>query len=153
MSNITPGRTLQELTPHQRWRQRPPFLQSPESQWPISPASPSSLHLETGSNELKASALCFSVSTESNTSFPDPAQHQTLQDLIATANQLSASDGVATMPPSIMAETLLLQQAQVNSFPEELCALKAGKSIARHSRLLSLSPEIDPHIQLMRVGG
>lgn len=73
--DVTQGRTLQELTQPHRWRQGRPFLQLSESQWPIPPALPSSLKLATESNKLKASALCFSVSTKSNPSLWDPAQH------------------------------------------------------------------------------
>ena len=60
---------------------------------------------------------------------------------------------MASIPTSLAAETLLLQQAQAVSFPEELKALKAGREVAKDSRLLSLAPEYDPILGVIRVGG
>ena len=48
---------------------------------------------------------------------------------------------------------MILQQAQASCFPEELDSLQKGKPPPRQSRLLSLSPELDPDVGLMRVGG
>ncbi|XP_026331205.1 uncharacterized protein LOC113238591 [Hyposmocoma kahamanoa] len=50
------------------------------------------------------------------------------------------------------AERLLLQHAQLESFSEELTAIKNNKPLHRNSRLLSLSPFLDEH-GLLRVGG
>jgi len=51
------------------------------------------------------------------------------------------------------AETLIFKRGQKNSFPEELCLLKAGKPIPSSSRLLTLAPEFDEASKLIRVGG
>ncbi|KAL1255106.1 hypothetical protein QQF64_013167 [Cirrhinus molitorella] len=45
------------------------------------------------------------------------------------------------------------ENAQRDSFPEELDALAKGKSISAHSRLVSLSAEYDQTLGLIRVGG
>ncbi|CAB4022425.1 hypothetical protein AC249_AIPGENE7361, partial, partial [Paramuricea clavata] len=50
------------------------------------------------------------------------------------------------------AETLLLQQAQIESFPHEVEALTNGKPISKNSRLVKLSPFIDATDGLIRVG-
>jgi hypothetical protein len=38
-------------------------------------------------------------------------------------------------------------------FPEELKALKAGREVAKESRLLSLAPDYDQILGVIRVGG
>eukprot|EP00063_Salmo_salar_P093573 XP_014068408.1 PREDICTED: uncharacterized protein LOC106612089 [Salmo salar] len=88
---------------------------------------------------------------EPTTALPDMTQSQTLPDLITATNQ--TSDGVASIPTSLAAETLLLQHAQAVSFPEELKPLKAGREVAKDSRLLSLAPEYDRILGVIRVGG
>ncbi len=51
------------------------------------------------------------------------------------------------------AERLILQRAQLDSFPQEYSLLKAGRPVSRSSRLLTLSPEMDESGELIRVGG
>ncbi len=63
-----------------------------------------------------------------------------------------------TRPPDdsesyILAEKLLLRQAQKDSFPEEFNALASERSLPSNSRLASLSPEYDKASGLIRVGG
>lgn len=48
---------------------------------------------------------------------------------------------------------MLLAQAQQDSFPDELKALKASRPIPADSRLVTLSPEYDEATRLLRVGG
>lgn len=50
------------------------------------------------------------------------------------------------------AERVLIQHAQLESFGEELTAIKNGKLLHRNDRLLSLSPFLDDQ-GLLRVGG
>lgn len=38
----------------------------------------------------------------------------------------------------------IFRRVQAECFPEELSHLKAGKAVLRSSRLLTLSPELDP---------
>ncbi len=51
------------------------------------------------------------------------------------------------------AEAVLLRLCQLQSFPEEVSALKAQKPVPVHSRLVSLAPEWDPLTNMIRVGG
>lgn len=55
-----------------------------------------------------------------------------------------------TTPDRASAETLLLQHAQQQSFPEEYARLQSGKAIASQSRLMSLTPEFDPALNLIQ---
>lgn len=50
------------------------------------------------------------------------------------------------------AEAALLRACQLQSFPEEVAALKAQKPVPAHSRLDSLAPEWDPLTNMIRVG-
>eukprot|EP00063_Salmo_salar_P073595 XP_014048430.1 PREDICTED: uncharacterized protein LOC106601054 [Salmo salar] len=132
---------IQDLTEVQDWR----YVDSPTAPRRAAPPQPTEAH------ELRKSAQCYSISTEPTTALPDLTQSQTLPDLITATNH--TSDGVASIPTSIAAETLLLQHAQAVSFPEELKALKAGREVAKDSRLLSLAPEYDQILGVIRVGG
>lgn len=48
---------------------------------------------------------------------------------------------------------LLLKQAQQDSFPEEVHSLQHGKEVRPSSRISALSPEYDPSLGVIRVGG
>ncbi|KAK7933404.1 hypothetical protein WMY93_004300 [Mugilogobius chulae] len=50
-------------------------------------------------------------------------------------------------------ELQVLRQAQLDSFPAEMNALKAGKEVRSDSKLKTLSPEYDSQLGLIRVGG
>ncbi|XP_076135495.1 uncharacterized protein LOC143118304 [Alosa pseudoharengus] len=145
---LTRGKKLCDLAQPNCWTTGPLFLQKPENCWPVAPdvahSSP-----PADSTELKKAALCLNVSATVS-ALPDASQHQSWGDLIAATEQaLTQSNKSYTAA----AEALLLQQAQASCFPEELDALQKGRPLHRHSRLLSLSPELDPDVGLMRVGG
>ena len=53
----------------------------------------------------------------------------------------------------IAAETLLLKQVQMDSFPEEVRALKSKRPLPSNSRLGPLSPKYDEVTGFLRVGG
>ncbi len=63
----------------------------------------------------------------------------------------------AANPPSAEnyrdAETAILKQAQVDSFRYDLPCLQTQNPLLSSSRLLSLAPELDPALGLIRVGG
>ncbi|XP_052418883.1 uncharacterized protein LOC127963166 [Carassius gibelio] len=48
---------------------------------------------------------------------------------------------------------IIYKRIQQDCFPEELHHLKKGKSVPNSSRLLTLSPELDPKDAIIRVGG
>ncbi|XP_035855750.1 uncharacterized protein LOC118494762 [Sander lucioperca] len=75
----------------------------------------------------------------------------TAQSLHGAANPNSAS--LSEAADYIKAENLLLKQAQLESFPEEVKALISDRPLPTSSRLGSLSPEYDKDTGLLRVGG
>ena len=146
---LTRGKTLGDLAQPNCWTDGPSFLQHPETCWPVAPGVFHTSSL-ANSTELRKAATCLSVSAATGI-WPNASQHQSWSDLItATEQTLSQSDEVAK---GAAAETFLLQQAQESCYPEELDALRKGKPLSRQSRLLQLSPELDPDVGLMRVGG
>eukprot|EP00064_Thunnus_orientalis_P007711 superscaffoldBa00000873_g7733 len=48
---------------------------------------------------------------------------------------------------------LILQRAQIDSFPDNYALLRAGKPVPASSHLITLSPEFDTASGLIRVGG
>lgn len=97
--------------------------------------------------ELKKSALCLHLCTCPDVQLPDAKQYNTWKDLVkATVACLHGAAQSSTLPADVAehyvtAERLLLQQAQRDSFPEEVKALSSNRSLPFNSRLVSLSPE------------
>ena len=96
---------------------------------------------------------------EQSLSFPvqclqtDLSQYRTWKELVqATVKACNGAANINAFEASTytQAEKLLLAQSQLDSFPEEFRALKAGKT---DSRLSSLAPEYDKITGLIRVGG
>lgn len=103
--------------------------------------------LEGATEELKKVTFCFNVAVGPSTPLPDCSQFQTWQEL------LKATEKSLHWAPGTKAETFLLQQVQAESFPEELNALKSGKPTSKQSQLRAFSPEFDPVLCLIWVGG
>lgn len=152
--HITRGLTLAELTGPHQWNSGPSFLLKSVDQWPSIPK----LAVEPELSELKKAAFVGTISVN-NLSLPDPTQFSTWQELVqATVRSLH---GAATADNNfssnaadyIKAEKLLLAQAQSDSFPYEVKALKTAQSLPSDSRLISLAPEFDEATGLIRVGG
>lgn len=151
---ITRGQTLNSLTPPCHWINGPPFLYQPDSCWPTLPADePEPV------TELKKSVICLHVLTCPDTTLPDVNQFSTWAELLkATVTSLHGAATPQTQPQDdsgsyILAEKLLLQQSQRDSFPEEFKALTTNRPLPSNSRLASLSPEYDEVSGLIRVGG
>ncbi|XP_062287006.1 uncharacterized protein LOC133992303 [Scomber scombrus] len=149
--DITRGKTLLELARPNRWSQGPPFLyQVPES-WPTLPAPT----IEGDTEEFRKPKFCGLTTT--GPSAVDATQYASFKDLVE-ANCRSL-DGVAQPPdcPSAadyqLAETTILRQAQIDCFPEEYKALETSKPISSGSCLITLSPEFDSSMRVIRVGG
>ena len=56
-------------------------------------------------------------------------------------------------PDLLDAEALLLKASQADCFPGEIKCLRAGKPVLPSSKLSTLTPEMDPAMGLIRVGG
>ncbi|XP_028298617.1 uncharacterized protein LOC114460934 [Gouania willdenowi] len=147
--DITRGLTLQDISRGSRWADGPVFLKQAPSDWPGLPPPLQSDH----DGELKR----LVVLTMSSSSVPDPLQYQNWNKFLeATTCQLHGaadSNNPLTACSYAAAELEALQQAQRESFPEEVTQLKTGKPIAKSSRLLLLAPEFDETTGLIRVGG
>ncbi|KAL0177187.1 hypothetical protein M9458_026081, partial [Cirrhinus mrigala] len=107
--------------------------------------------------ELKKSALCLLLCTSLDVQLPDADQYKTLKDVVkATVACLHGAAQSSTHSDEakhyVSAERLLLQQAQRDSFPEEVKALSSNQPLPPNSRLVSLSPEYDEDTGLIRVG-
>ena len=149
--DITRGKTLLELARPNRWSQGPPFLyQVPES-WPTLPAPT----IEGDTEEFRKPKFCGLTTT--GPSAVNATQYASFKDLVEA--KCRSLDGAAQPPdcPSAadyqLAETTILRQAQIDSFPEEYKALKTGKPISSGSCLITLSPEFDSSMRVIRVGG
>lgn len=153
--DITRGLSLQVMRDDSRWAYGPKFLKSPSAQWPDQP----SFVVQEPECELKKATIMTTTSVLASTTspLPDPEQHETLSSYLqAAARQLHGAadaDIPLTADAYKSAEVAALQQAQRDSFPDEVALLKAGKPVSKSSRLLSLAPELDESTGLIRVGG
>lgn len=148
--DITRGLTIQDISRGSRWTDGPEFLKLAPSHWPDQPPPLQS----DPEGELKRQVVCL---TMSSSSLPDPRQYQTWDSFLeATVHQLHRAadpNHPLTADSYAAAELEALQQTQRESFSEEITQLKAGKPIAKSSRLLLLAPEFDEENGLIRVGG
>lgn len=142
--DLTRGLHLAALTQPHRWSCGPNFLYQQPDEWPLTPV-PSE---EPDTCELKKSAFIGVTTVSANAQLPDSSQFQTWQDLVHpnTDQPYNTTDVIA-------AEKSILAQSQLESFPEEIKALKANKPVPADSRLSSLAPEFDEVTGLVRVGG
>lgn len=88
---------------------------------------------------------------------PNADQFSSFRALIEAVAQ--SSPGSSVSPVSLSAddyreaEREVLRRSQQDSFAEELSLLSTGKPVAATSRLISLAPEYDKTVRLIRVGG
>lgn len=151
--DITRGKSIQELITQDRWHRGPAFLYLPVTQWPAMPIPPMEI-----SCELRKPLFCGLTQSDQLPVLSDPCHYNTWNDAVeSTYKKLKESSELTGSDPSNLtrarAETFLLAQAQRESFPDEFKALKAGKELSPQSCLLSLSPQFDDVLELIRVGG
>ncbi|XP_019218180.1 uncharacterized protein LOC109203254 [Oreochromis niloticus] len=153
--DLTRGKTLLELSQPNRWTQGPPFLLTNPDTWPTLQGGEG----QEDNGELRATAFCGTTTTCSPqltvpmSNFGKWSEAVKATDRILHGAAADEGNHVMTATDASAAELHLLKQAQNDSFPEELQALAAGKAIHKQSRLLTLAPEYDPAIGLIRVGG
>ncbi len=132
--DITRGKSLKELTQSGRWANGPDFLHQSEASCPTMPAAD-----PEPDTELKKSALCLHLCTSLDVQLPDANQYSTWKDLVkATVACLHGAAQPSTQTDEaehyFEAERLLLQQAQRDSFPEEVKALSSNRTLERPLR-------------------
>ncbi|RXN32762.1 guanine nucleotide-binding subunit alpha-12 isoform X2 [Labeo rohita] len=98
-------------------------------------------------NSYRKSAFCGTVN---NMTWPCSLQddHHTWKDLVEAVlcelHGAAGQDNPVTASDYQQAEMVIYQRIQNDYFPEELHHLKEGKPVRKSSRLLTLSPELDP---------
>ncbi|XP_076857121.1 uncharacterized protein LOC143511024 [Brachyhypopomus gauderio] len=146
--DITRGKSLHQLAQPSRWNSGPAFLYEPPSHWPENLAE------RVGDTvELRKYTFCGQLAVSDTC--PDPLQYNSWSELVDATYQSQHGAAATSMsaPARIDTEVTLLKRAQADSFPEELGALQHDCPIRPSSRLISLSPEYDCTLGLIRVGG
>ncbi|KAJ8346562.1 hypothetical protein SKAU_G00279630 [Synaphobranchus kaupii] len=153
---LTRGLTLEELAQPHRWHQGPEFLYLPENQWPTMPSA----NPEPDDNELRKSAIIGNVTISPGPQLPAIEDFSSWKELVqATARSLhgaadsQTTDQLCEAADYLNAKKALLVRAQLDSFPDEIKALRSAWPLPSDSRLGSLSPEYDSVTGLLRVGG
>ncbi len=150
--HITRGLTLTQLASPHQWSSGPDFLLQPSDQWPSTPVT----EVESEISELRKTAFIGTV-TIPNHSLLDPNQFHTwlVEATVRSLHGAAAADSDSSLQADdyVGAEKLILAQAQQDSFPLEVQALKTGQPTPANSRLASLAPEYDKDTGLIRVGG
>lgn len=150
--DVTRGKTLAELALPNRWSQGPSFLLKGPDGWPSQPPKLP----DSDSSEYRKSVSCGIVT---NMAWPCSLQDTKLtwKDLVeAMVRELHGAAGQGspvTASDYQQAEMMIYKRIQHDCFPEELHHLKGVKPIPNNSRLLTLSPELDPKEVIIRVGG
>ncbi|XP_026056216.1 uncharacterized protein LOC113041867 [Carassius auratus] len=152
--DITRGKSLQSLAEPSRWSQGPPFLKQNEEHWPKKPE----LTQSEGVSELKGLPSYCLIAFDIVSNLPKSTQFKSWCELVEATRRAchgAATSDCASSEPitSKEAEAVLIRACQLQSFPEEVAALKAKKPVPAHSRLVSLAPEWDPLKNMIRVGG
>lgn len=150
--DLTRGKALAELKVPNRWSNGPPFLLNSPDTWPENPSSePSNDELE-----LRKTVFC-GTSITSTPTCQDGMACKTWQELLDITVKELCGQGLSTAPSRAEdyqnAEQAILRQAQQESFPEECRLLSERKPVSSRSRLLTLAPELDTSVGLIRVGG
>lgn len=151
--DVTRGKTLAELAVPNRWSRGPSFLLKGPSKWPSPPGEAP----EEDITEYKKSASCGVISRADRQKTHLGQSYESWKDMVESVAQ--EVHGAADRDEPLMAadyrqaEMTIFRRVQAECFPEELRHLKAGKAVLRSSRLLTLSPELDPDEGIIRVGG
>lgn len=145
--DLTRGKRLQDLMGKNCWADGPPFLRLPPDQWPAHPVTVS----DNITEELERV-------TTTDHPLPDAQQFSSYSELVkATTRCLHGAAADAEETPTAEqfkeAEVSILRSAQRDNFSEEVQCLAAGKPVPSSSSLITLAPEYDESIQLIRVGG
>ncbi|KAL2093214.1 hypothetical protein ACEWY4_010526 [Coilia grayii] len=151
--DITRGQTLNELAGEKsRWSYGPAFLYLSPQHWPIKPETE-----PVDEAELRKATFCGSITTASFPLLPDTSQFTSFKDLVESVVQARhgavGDQSTPTAEAYQNAERDLLRLVQADCFAEDLEHLSNSKPVPSTSRLITLAPEYDPELQLIRVGG
>ncbi|KAI7790741.1 hypothetical protein IRJ41_010740 [Triplophysa rosa] len=137
--DVTRGKTLAELAMPNRWSQGLTFLLKGPDGWPTWPG----VEPKHDTAEYKKLTTCGVINRVDG---PEtlPVHSLSWRDLVKSVAQ--ELHGAAGREPLSAAD---YQQAEMT----ELRHLRAGKALLKNSHILSLSPELDPEEDIIRVGG
>lgn len=150
--DITRGRTLRELAGESRWNHGPDFLRLSPQQWPTKPQAE-----QLDATELRKATFCGSIITVPLPPLLDASQFNGFRDMIEAIVRSRHGAAGSQSTPSAQdyqdAEIDLLRQVQVDCFEEDFQHLSERKPVPSTSRLITLAPEFDDQLKLIRVGG
>lgn len=150
--DLTRGKALAELKVPNRWSDGPSFLLLSPDTWPEKPNS----EPFNEESELRKAVFCGTATTSAPICQGE-MEYKTWQELLDASVKELPGQTLSTSPPSAeeyqAAEQAILRRAQQESFPEECRLLAEAKSVSSRSRLLTLAPELDTSVGLIRVGG
>ncbi|KAL1269115.1 hypothetical protein QQF64_031404 [Cirrhinus molitorella] len=130
-----------------------PLVLIAPSEWPSQPGE----FLEQDTSEYKKITLCGTVSNVNREDVQEILTYQSWKDLVESVVQEAHGAADQNAPLSAedfrQAEKAIFRRIQMECFAEELKCLRAGKAVPRSSRLIALSPELDPVEGFIRVGG
>ncbi|XP_057186686.1 uncharacterized protein LOC130552431 [Triplophysa rosa] len=149
--DVTRGKTLTELAMPNRWSQGPTFLLKGPDGWPTWPG----VEPKHDTAEYKKLTICGVINRAEG---PEtlPMHSLSWRDMVkSVAQELHGAAGREPLSAADyqQAEMTVFKRVQSECFPEELRHLRAGKALLKSSRILSLSPELDPEEDIIRVGG
>ncbi|XP_026053029.1 uncharacterized protein LOC113039346 [Carassius auratus] len=150
--DLTKGKSLEDLATPNRWSNGPPFLLMHSDHWPKRPAA----SCLKDDSELRKSTFCALNVVTSKAEIPDASQFTTYRELLeATARCVHgvANEEPLTAGDFLQAEILQWRASQLDSFFDDFQCLKQGKPLPSNSKLLTLSPELDKEMDVIRVGG
>nr|XP_043069093.1 uncharacterized protein LOC122321985 [Drosophila bipectinata] len=130
--DATRSQNKADISPESRWLSGPAFLRQPESGWPTPEKGTEHVPDAHDEEEMPAWVLRFARRCRK--------QRSELEEYGLTATECEA------------AENLLIRQAQLESFPDEMGSAERGKEFANSSEIRSLAPYMDKY-GVLRVYG
>lgn len=118
--DLTRGRTLEELSVTNKWSQGPSFSLRPEPEWPANPL----LQVPMDKDEQRKGIFCGIVIEVAAPNIPEPANYSSWSELIEATVQIHKRSEQPSATDYQVAEMLIFQKSQIDSFPEEYKLLK-----------------------------
>ncbi|XP_070145039.1 uncharacterized protein [Drosophila kikkawai] len=132
--DATRSQNKADLSPESRWLSGPAFLRQPASGWPVPEEGTERVRFSSFSRLVRTTAWVLRFARWCR------RQRSELEEYGLTAKECEA------------AENLLVRQAQLESFPDEMRSAKRGKEVASSSEIRGLAPYMDEH-GVLRVHG
>ncbi|XP_044316206.1 uncharacterized protein LOC123037801 [Drosophila rhopaloa] len=158
--DATRSQNKADLSPESRWLRGPAFLRQPESGWPA-PEEGTKGVPDAPDEEEMPSEFALVATNE----FVIPFQrYSSFSRLVRTTawvlrfarwcrkQRSELEEYGLTAKECENAENLLVRQAQLESFPDEMRSVECGKNVASSSEIRGLTPYVDEHGVLRTYG-